>query len=75
MKKITYFISVLFLLSFSSCKIENKKDWFCICRNVTTGTEISRSTIFDAIESDAEVACNQNDLLTLGGVSIDCELE
>lgn len=78
MKKSLYLLVFLFLsILMSSCFIDlsDNKDWFCICNEVSSNTETSRFIIPDASEKNATKECNKSDMLTLGVMSIDCELE
>lgn len=69
-----FYTGCLFLLlavCFSSCT--KKKDYTCVCRYLTTGTEISRSTVSATSTDNASDECDGKESAFLVGDHCDIE--
>lgn len=69
------FLSLSILMSSCYIGLNDFKDWTCVCIDVNTNIETSRFIIPDEKDKKAVKECNKSDLLTLGVITVDCELE
>ena len=62
------------LLALASCK----KDWTCTCTGYVNGVVVpgsASSTTVNDTKSGAEDACNNGDVPSTSGISVDCEIQ
>ncbi len=73
MKKLIYTSGTLLLMVFCFSSCTKKKDYTCVCRYLSSGAEISRSTVSATSTDNASDECDEKESAFLVGDHCDIE--